>query len=150
MSSAPVQLLAYEFGPDAAFEGQLTGALQRLESGGALRILDVVFVSRDADSGELVAFERASDGAGGITGPLLEFRLDVRARRQATDRALEGVRGAELRELGERLAPGGSLAAVFVEHRWAEVLADAVRRVGGTPVIDEIVGDDELARHLPG
>ena len=148
-SSAPVQLLAYEFGPDAAYEGQLTGALQRLESGGALRILDVAFVSRDADSGELVAFEGAGDGAGGIAGPLLEFRLDLGARKRATDRALKGLRGRELLELGERLAPGGSIAAVFVEHRWAEVLEDAVRRVGGTLVVDALVDDDELARHLP-
>jgi hypothetical protein len=150
MSSAPVQLLAYEFGPEAVFQGQLAGALQRLESGGALRILDVVFVQRDLDSGELSALDLPGDGAGGVTGDLLDFRLSVRSRPDATKRALAGARGPELLALGERLAPGASLAAVFVEHRWAEVLADAVQRVGGKPVFDAIVEDADLARHLPG
>jgi hypothetical protein len=149
MSSAPVQLLAYEFGADAEFQGQLAGALQRLESGGALKILDVMFVQRDAGSGELVAIDLPGDAGGGITGPLLDFRLELRSRPQATKRALAGARGPELLALGERLAPGASLAAVFVEHSWAAVLADAVQRVGGTPVFDEIVEDTDLARHLP-
>jgi hypothetical protein len=149
MSTAPVQLLAYEFGPDAVFQGQLAGALQRLESGGALKILDVVFVQRDAATGALTALELPGDGAG-ITGPLLDFRLEVRSRPQATKRALAGARGPELLALGERLAPGASIAAVFVEHSWAAVLAEAVQRVGGTPVFDEIVEDADLARHLPG
>lgn len=148
MSTAPVQLLAYEFGPEAVFQGQLAGALQRLESGGALKILDVVFVQRDAATGELTALELPGDGAG-ITGPLLDFRLELRSRPEATKRALAGARGPELLALGERLAPGASLAAVFVEHSWAAVLADAVQRVGGTPVFDEIVEDTDLERHLP-
>jgi hypothetical protein len=33
------QLLLYRFGPDAEFEGQLVGALQRIENGGTLRAL---------------------------------------------------------------------------------------------------------------
>jgi hypothetical protein len=49
------QLLAYRFGPDAHFEGQLVGALERLESGGALQVRDVLFVQRDAETGELGA-----------------------------------------------------------------------------------------------
>ncbi len=148
MSSAPVQLLAYEFGPDASFQGQLVGALERLESGGALRILDLVFVHRDPDSGELEALELGSNVGGDITRPLLEFRLELRSRADETERALAGARGPELLALGERLAPGGAIAAIFVEHRWAETLEDAVRRVGGTQVLNEIVDDDEIVRRL--
>ena len=148
MSGAPVQLLAWEFGPDASYEGLLVGALERLESGGALRVIDLVLVHRDPVSGELEALELGSDVGGGITGPLVDFRLAVRSRARETERALAGARGAELLALGERLAPGGAIAAVFVEHRWAETLADAVRRVGGTQVVDEIVDDDEIARRL--
>src|SRR4051812_30216328 len=33
------QLLVYRFGPDAEFEGRLVGALERIESGGAMRVL---------------------------------------------------------------------------------------------------------------
>ena len=45
------QLLVFGFGADAAFEGQLVGALERVESGGAVRILEVVFVAADEASG---------------------------------------------------------------------------------------------------
>lgn len=51
----PAQLLIYGFAPGAAFEGQLVGAIERIERGGTLRVLDVLFVMRDADTAELVA-----------------------------------------------------------------------------------------------
>ena len=41
--SAPKQLLLYRFDADAKFEGRLVGALERMESGGALRILEALF-----------------------------------------------------------------------------------------------------------
>ena len=59
------QLLLYGFAADATFEGQLVGALERLESGGALRILDVLFVRRDPESGDIDAIDLHGDGAGG-------------------------------------------------------------------------------------
>lgn len=68
MSLARAQLLLYRFGPDAGFEGQLVGALERLESGGALRILDVLFVRRDRESGEVAAIDLHGGGAGGWWG----------------------------------------------------------------------------------
>ena len=49
------QLLVYTFAPVAKFEGQLVGALERVESGGAVRILDALFVTRAPETGELAA-----------------------------------------------------------------------------------------------
>ena len=46
------QLLTLHFGPETAFEGQLLGALQRLESGGTLRILDLLFIQNDRETGD--------------------------------------------------------------------------------------------------
>ena len=46
---APRQLLAYTFPPGSAFEGQLVGALERIESGGAMRVLDALFVAREPE-----------------------------------------------------------------------------------------------------
>ena len=54
------QLLAYTFGSDSRFEGQLVGALERIESDGAMRVLDALFVVREPDSGELSAFSLAA------------------------------------------------------------------------------------------
>src|SRR3954462_8717296 len=80
--TAPVQLLVYRFGEDAGFEGHLVGALERIEAGGALKVLDVLF---DA-GGELSAVELRGSGAGGMVAPLLAFRLDVAERRRLTRR----------------------------------------------------------------
>jgi hypothetical protein len=131
------QVLLYEFGPEARFEGQLVGALERLESGGALRILEAALVQRDSTTGELAAVDLPSNGAGGIAGPLIEFRLNPASRHRTTERALgerAGARGAALRELGEALAPGAAIAAVVIDHVWRRALEDAVSRIGGTPV----------------
>ena len=78
------QLLVFGFDADAAFEGQLVGALERLESGGSLRILDVIFVAADEATGELVAID-LQGGTGGLTAKLLDFRLDPAARRRAEE-----------------------------------------------------------------
>jgi hypothetical protein len=145
MQAVSTQLLAYRFGPDARFEGQLVGALQRLESGGALKIRDVLFVQRDAETGELGAIAGKGDGAGGIVAPLLGFRLDAGERRRATRKALGGGAGSAVEDLGATLAPGEAIAFVLVEHVWARALEDAVARVGGTQVASEFVDATALA-----
>jgi hypothetical protein len=140
---AATQLLVFGFGSGAAFEGQLVGALERIESGGALRILDALFIQRDADTGELAVVDLRSNRASGIVAPLIGFRLDPGERRRLTKRALTGraggVPGDTLRDLGGALKPGAALAAVLIEHRWAEALDDAVARTGGTALVSELV-----------
>src|SRR3954447_1180631 len=116
------QLLLYRFGADAEFGGRLTGAFERLESGGSMRILDVLFVGRAAD-GELAVFGHRSDGAGAVIGPMLDFRLNAGARRRVTGGAMQaaarGVPAATLQEIADGLEPGTAIAAVLVEHVWA-------------------------------
>jgi len=139
------QLLIYGFGPDADFEGRLLGALERLESGGTLRILDTLFLYRDAESGELSAIDLRGDGAGRIVTPLLDFRLDPAARRRATRAAL---RDADVEQLAATLDPGSGIAAVLVEHVWARTLEEAASRSGGTPLANEFVDATALAPEL--
>jgi hypothetical protein len=139
------QLLLYRFGPDAEFQGQLVGALQRIENGGTLRVLDAIFVRSDAETGELEAIVVHGDGTGRIVAPLLEFRLDPARRRRSTERALGGDRAAAVRNIGAELERGESVAAVLIEHVWATALEDAVARTGGTPVASEFVDATSLA-----
>jgi hypothetical protein len=141
---SPVQLLVYRFGSDAGFEGRLLGALERIEAGGTLRVLDVLFISSDGASGEIFAIELHASGAGGIVAPLIGFRLDVEERRRFTRRATAGAHGDLIAELGKALAPGDALAAVLVGHQWARALEDAVARTGGTEVANAFVDADRL------
>jgi hypothetical protein len=138
-NAAPRQLLAYAIPPRSRLEGQLIGALERVESGGTVRILDALFVGRDAESGEVIAVAASADGSSGMIGRLISFRLDAGARATATERALAGPSGELVRTLAEPLEPGASVIAVLVEHAWEQVLADAVARLGGESRANEFV-----------
>ena len=140
MTPGQAQLLVYGFAPGAQFEGRLVGAIERIESGGTLRVLDVLFVMRDADSGELVVTKQRGRGQGSLVAPLLGFRLDAGERRRASEKALraDGPAGT-LRRLGEELEPGAAVAALLVEHVWVRALDDAVAQTGGTPLASELV-----------
>src|SRR5829696_1233732 len=115
----PAQLLLYRFGANAGFEGRLVGALERIESGGTLRVLDALFVRLDPETEELTAIDVHGRGRGGFVEPLLNFRLDPDTRRRTTEQALASDAGATLSELAATLEPGTAIAAVVVEHSWA-------------------------------
>jgi hypothetical protein len=149
MATPRRQLLLYRFDGGAQFEGQLLGALERLEASGALRVLDTMFVGRDPANGELAAIELRRAGAGGIVAPLVSFRFDAAERRRATERALEGDAGDLIRALGDSLAPGDGVAAVLVSHEWAATLDDAVARMGGSSQADGFVEAATLAELGP-
>jgi hypothetical protein len=140
------QLLVFRFPRDANFEGELLGAIERIETGMSVRVLDVLFIGRDADTGELQAFSGAAESAG-RTGAALEFRLDPTARRRSSERALEASPGLE--RLGGVLEPGTAVAAVLLDHRWAKALADAVERTGGEPALLDFVDAERLADMVP-
>ena len=147
-SSQPwVQLLVYRFQPGSNFEGQFVGALERIETGIGLRILDAMFVGREPDSGDLVAIDLQSGG--GVASAMVGFRLDPAERRRATERAFapgaKGVPAETLERLGDGLAPGAAIAAVLVEHAWGRALDDAVARMGGAAVAGGFVEATALA-----
>jgi hypothetical protein len=151
LGAPPVQLLLYAFGADARFEGRLAGALERMESGGTLRILEALFVRNNAETGEPEAVDLRSRGAGSMVMPLVGFRLDPAERARASKRALaaDDALGDTLRQLGAELAPGAAVAAVLVEHTWARTLEDAVSASAGTRVSSEFVNGTSLAELAP-
>jgi hypothetical protein len=141
----PRQLLVYGFDADPNFEGRLVGALERMESGGALRIVEALFVGRDPETGELAAIDLRSRGAGSLVSPLIGFRLDPRERKHATERALATEAGDSIRALDAALAPGAAITALLVEHTWAGALADAMSQSGGTPLSSGFVEAETLS-----
>jgi hypothetical protein len=151
MSTPSRQLLTFTFAPGYRLEGQLVGALERIETGGAMRILDAVFVSREDESGNLVAIAMSSDSASAMVARLLTFRLDPSARGDTTAKALAGPSGPLVRSLEGRLQPGEAIAALLVEHAWQQLLDDAVSRVGGSALDNKLVADDRISEaHLDG
>lgn len=148
-TGAPVQLLVYRLPSGAALEGQLVGALERLEAGGSIRVLDALFVRAHAETGEIEVFEAAGKGIGSMLVDLLDFRLDPQMRRRVSGHALDegvgGIPAAQLRELVRTLPPGAGLAAVLVDHVWTRTLDDAIEHVGGAAILSRFVDAAVLA-----
>ena len=146
--TGPRQLLVYEFGPDAEYEGRLVGALERIEAEPAARVLDGLYLGVDAETSSLEAIDLRSAGSSQAVARLLTFRLDPSARRRATERAL-GDRGsvpaATLRELAGALEPGGALVALLVERVETGELDEAVSRSGGRALSASSVEAADLA-----
>jgi hypothetical protein len=145
MTTGSRQLLAYRFESDSRFEGQLLGALERAEAGGTVRVLDGLFVVREPGSGELSAIALSDSSPNSMTSRLLGFRLDPRDRGAATEQALGGEAGDGVRSLAAMLSPGSAIAVVLLEHSWAEALADAVARLGGTELASDYVDTSRIS-----
>jgi hypothetical protein len=145
-------LLVYEFGAAANFEGQLVGALERMQATGESRIVDALFVASDRDTHEVTAIDLRSGGPVDAVARLLTFRLDPGARRQATAQALGdacSVPAELIRELGRALEPGGALMALLTRRpAWTE-LGDAVARTGGWILSVERVQSSSLGALAP-
>src|SRR5918997_6791765 len=72
----PVQLVAIGFPPDAEFEGRIMAELERLQSHETIRILDLLFVGKDAETGDLLALDYQGEELGAIVGALLGFDFE--------------------------------------------------------------------------
>ena len=55
--SEATRLRVYRFDPGAVFEGGLIGAIERMQLGDGAKLLDALFVRRDAATGALRALE---------------------------------------------------------------------------------------------
>jgi hypothetical protein len=118
----PVSFVAAGFGPEAAFEGRIVAELERFERTGALRVLDVLFVRRLPDSGEL-------ETRPGIPGrPTLVSEDDVD-------------------EVAAALGPGQAAGLLLIEHVWARELEEAVVATGGA-ILQQGLLDPEQTQAL--
>ncbi|HEY7455311.1 MAG TPA: hypothetical protein VH683_12135 [Thermoleophilaceae bacterium] len=133
----PVQMIVVAFGPDAKLEGRIIDELVKLEGERTIRVLDLLFVHKDADSGELLALDHQGEELGGIVGALLGFDFDgIEDQLQAEgggDRAF-GLTQQEIEEVAQSLEPGHSAGFLMIEHVWARDLKRAIRDAGGIPI----------------
>ena len=148
----PVQMLAVAFGPDAKFEGKIIDELTRLESERTIRILDLLFVGKDRESGELLALDHQGESLGAIAGALLGFEFDgieeQLAAEGAGDRAF-GLTQTDIEQLGMSLEPGTSAGFLLIEHVWARDLKRAIRDSGGVPLGEGFLTPETVAAVEP-
>ena len=99
------------------FNGEVAPALAELQQSGTVRIIDLAFLTRDADGNAgFVEVEDAdvADAFAGISGSQLDLLNDE-----------------DLMSMAEGLDPDSSAMVVVWENTWASRLAAAVRGSGG-------------------
>jgi hypothetical protein len=106
----------------------VTSALADLVASEALRILDLVCVSKSAEGGELT---------------VVEFEeVEAMAALEHVEGEIGGLLSAQDIETASRpLNPGSSAILLLVEDRWARGLSTAARQAGG-----RVVGGGRVAR----
>jgi Family of unknown function (DUF6325) len=143
-TTGPVQLLAVGFPAGSRFEGQIAEQLDQLESAGTIRILDFVFLHRDAQTGTLVRMDFQEGADEGLVTTLLEDGSDP-------DDAPHGASGAfrltpgDIREAAAALEPGTSAGFIIFEHVWARGLKSAIAEVGGVPFAEGFLTAEAVA-----
>jgi uncharacterized membrane protein len=146
----PVQLLAIGFPPDADFEGRIMAELERLEGQETIRVLDLLFVAGDAETGDLLALDYQGEDLGAIVGALLGFEFEDDGGRPngSTDSTGEhafGLSRSEIHEVAASLDPGTAAGFVLIEHVWARDLKRAIRNAGGFPLGEGFLTPEVLA-----
>jgi hypothetical protein len=132
--TGPVDLVLLGF-PGNQFTGEIAPALSDLVSSGTVRILDLVFISKDADGNvagvELSDLGEAGAAFDGVDGEINELLTD------------EDIEAA-----GEELEPDSSAALLMFENTWAGRLATAIREANGEVVAFERIPRDALEQFL--
>jgi hypothetical protein len=114
----PVDWIVVEF-PEPKFTGKVAPILQDLVDRELIRVLDLIFLTRDADGGFEV-FE-ASDMEDSDIGELRAFETELAMLLSEQD----------VTDLVETIEPGSSAAVLVWENLWAAPFGSAVRRAGG-------------------
>ena len=120
----PIDCVVIEF-PDGQPKGEAAPLLLDLVDRGIIRILDLVFITKDED-GTIAGLEITDlDNKG--AGELVVFAGASAGLLTDEDR----------QEAGNALAPGTAGAVLMYENRWAAPFAKAVRKAGGQLVAFE-------------
>src|ERR687898_2369915 len=146
----PVQLLAVGFDPDARFEGRIMDELENLERHETIRILDLLFVGKDAETGDLLALDYQGEDLGAIVGALLGFEFENDGEPEGestagTEGHAFGLSQSEIHDMAASLRPGGSAGFLLIEHVWARDLKRAIRDAGGFPLGEGFLTPETLA-----
>ena len=149
----PVQMITVAFEPDATFDGRIIDELTRLERERTIRILDLLFVLKDADSGELLTLDHKGEELGTVVGAMLGLDSDGVANEHiraegAGDRAF-GMTKDEIQELAESLEPGHSAGFLLIEHVWALGFKQAIRDAGGVSLSEAFLTPETVRAMEP-
>jgi hypothetical protein len=124
----PLEVLAIEF-PGARFKCEVMRAFLSAIETGAVRVVDVTFLHKDA--------------AGAVTSSeLAELDEEDAVLFDLVDETLGLLSVADLEKIGSTLGPDSSAAVMVLEHTWAADVDRAVVTANGRVVVRELISDD--------
>ena len=155
LTLGPVQMLIVGFQGDN-FDGSIMKELDRLKEHDIVRLIDLLFVKKNAD-GEIEVAQRSdlnteeAQEFGAIVGALVGFGAD--GEEGAEYAAIAGA--AELEDghlfddaavwyLGDAIPEGTAAAVALLEHRWAIPLRDKIAQAGGITLSDAWIHPADL------
>ena len=137
MAIGPVEYIIVGF-PGNNFSGEIVPELVALVESGTVRILDLIFIGKDAD-GSVVAFEIDE--------------LDALTEFAGLDTDVGGLISPEdIEHAAAALEPNSSAALLIWEDLWAAPFAEAVRRADGVLLEGARIPHELIApalSHLP-
>ncbi len=133
MSIGPVEYLIIGF-PGNQFNGDIVPALTRLVESNTVRIIDLVFITKDAE-GNVDAFEFEDHPDLAPFGDLAEALDDL-------------LSDEDVEIAAEVLEPNSSAAFIVWEDLWATEFAEAVRGSGGVVITGERIPHQIVADAL--
>ena len=132
----PIDVVVIGFRPDAPMTGDAVPLLMDLIERGIVRVLDVMFVTKEAD-GTFAGFEAVGLTDQGV-GDLRMF-----------EGASSGLLGDDdVAQAADSIESGTSAVLILYENRWAAPFAAAVRRNGGELIAHERIPVEDLLNAL--
>jgi uncharacterized membrane protein len=133
----PVELLFVEF-PGNQFTGEIIPELTQLVEQGTIRVIDLVFVAKDADGNSVgIALEDLPGDAKNAFSKLVTELAELIAEEDVDD-------------LAEGLEPNSSAAILLFEHTWAIPFRDAIVGSGGRLIARLPITEEALAEIAAG
>jgi hypothetical protein len=134
-ATGPISYLIVEF-PGNKMTGEGLPLLVDLVDRGIIRVLDLMFVTREVD-GSVTAIDISDiDGDGA---------LDLAVFQGASSGLLDA---SDLEDAAPAIEPGSSAAILIFENRWATAFTQALRRGGAELVAAGYIAHDDIAASL--
>jgi hypothetical protein len=128
----PVDIVVIGFPADAPMTGEAVPILLDLVERGIVRVLDVMFVVKEAD-GTFSGFQASGLDERGV-GDLTEF-----------EGASSGLLGEDdVATAADAIEPGSAAVMIVYENRWAGPFVAAVRRNGGVLLDNQRIPAQDL------
>ncbi len=119
----PIEFVAIEF-PGNQFKGEIIPALRDIINKGLVRIIDLVFIQKDANGS--VQVKELKDLDQSLVGNFDPMLSDIMGL----------VSEADIQKIASELDNNSSTGILIIEHLWAKQFKEAVVRANGKVVED--------------